>query len=87
MLYREPSLEHSSLVCLQDYKDRQSERLAVLCILAWYNRRMNSSPQADQNNWMRFDENSSEPNWTDDDLDEDANTLDVPDYTSEWNQL
>ena len=54
---------------------------------AWYNRRMNSSPQADQDNWMRFDEDSSEPNWTEDDLDEDANTLDVPDYTSEWNQL
>jgi hypothetical protein len=48
---------------------------------------MNSSPQADQDNWMHFDEDSSEPNWTDDDLDEDANTLDVPDYTSEWNQL
>jgi len=47
---------------------------------------MNSSPKADQDNWMRFDEDSSEPNWTDDDLDEDANTLDVPDYTSEWNQ-
>ena len=47
---------------------------------------MNSSPKADQDNWMRFDEDSSEPNWTDDDLDEDANTLDVPDYTPEWNQ-
>jgi len=47
---------------------------------ACYNRRMNSSPQADQDNWMRFDEDSSEPNWTEDDLDEDANELDMPEY-------
>ena len=41
---------------------------------------MNSSTQADQDNWMRFDEDSSEPNWTEDDLDEDANELDMPEY-------
>ena len=81
------SLEHNSLVCLQDYKDRQCGSWRFSVCGAWYNRRMNSSPQADQDNWMHFDEDSSEPNWTDDDLDEDANTLDVPDYTSEWNQL
>ena len=78
MFYREPNLEHKT-ARVEDW------RFSVCG--AWYNGRMNSSTQADQDNWMRFDEDSSEPNWTDDDLDEDANTLDVPDYTSEWNQL
>ena len=36
-----------------------------------------STPQADQDNWMRFDGDSSEPYWTEDDLDEDANELDI----------
>ena len=39
-----------------------------------------TADQFDDDNWMRFDGDSTEPTWTEDDLDEDANELDSPEY-------